>query len=149
MKALAIGRRRLLASSAPWLAAAFLTSLSLGAEPEGRKMWMSIGEKRFSIEMADTRAAREFVRLFPLTLEMPDLNGNEKHAKLPTALSAEATTPRTINKGDLMLYGTNTLVVFYEKFVSPYAYTRLGQIDRADELAPVLGPGTASITFSR
>lgn len=37
--------------------------------------------------------ARAFVAQLPLTLDMPDLNGNEKHVKLPRALPTNATRP--------------------------------------------------------
>jgi hypothetical protein len=38
----------------------------------------------------------------PLTLDMANLNGNEKHAKLPQTLLFSASRPRTIRQGDLM-----------------------------------------------
>ena len=73
--------------------------------PEERRMWMTVGERRFSITLADNEAARAFAALLPLTLDMPDLNGNEKHVKLPKALPANASRPGTIRNGDLMLWG--------------------------------------------
>lgn len=112
-------------------------------------MWMSIGERRFAITLADTEAARAFVAMLPLTIAMADLNGNEKHAELPKALPARASRPGTIRSGDLMLYGASTLVVFYLGFDSPYAYTRIGRVDHPDGLARALGRGDARIAFSR
>jgi hypothetical protein len=44
---------------------------------ESRRIWMTVGERRFSITLADNEAARAFAALLPLTLDMPDLNGNE------------------------------------------------------------------------
>lgn len=41
-------------------------------------MWMTIGERRFAIILADTEAARAFAALLPLTLDMEELKGNEK-----------------------------------------------------------------------
>ena len=55
-------------------------------------------------------AARAFAAQLPLTLDMSELNGNEKHADLPKALPANASRPGTIRNGDLMLYGADTLV---------------------------------------
>lgn len=43
-------------------------------------MWMTVGEQRFAIALADNAAARAFVTLLPLTLQMSDLNRNEKYA---------------------------------------------------------------------
>ena len=88
-------------------------------------MWMTVGERRFAITLTDNAAARAFAAQLPLTLDMSELNGNEKHAELPKPLPANASRPGTIRNGDLMLYGTNTLVVFYLTFNSSYAYTRV------------------------
>jgi hypothetical protein len=119
------------------------------ADPPGeRRIWMTVGERRFPITLGDNEAARAFAAQLPLTLDMPDLNGNEKHAKLPKALPQGAVKPGTIRAGDLMLWGADTLVVFYLTFDSPYPYTRLGAIEDPGALAQVLGRGTAKLTFS-
>ena len=115
--------------------------------PGERRIWMAVGERRFAVTLADNEAARAFVAQLPLTLDMPDLNGNEKHVKLPKALPTNATRPGTIRNGDLMLWGSDTLVVFYLTFDSPYSYTRLGRIEEAAALPQVLGPGQVRVTF--
>lgn len=112
-------------------------------------MWMTIGQRRFAITLADTEAARAFAGLLPLTIDMDDLNRNEKHAQLPTALPTAEIRPGRIHRGDLMLYGSRTLVVFYESFDSPYRYTRLGRVDDPAGLALALGSGSVRIRFSR
>lgn len=117
--------------------------------PEERRMWMTVGERRFAITLADNEAARAFAAMLPLTLDMPDLNGNEKHVKLPKALPANASRPGTIRNGDLMLWGADTLVVFYLTFDSPYSYTRLGRIDDPAALPRVLGRGQVRIAFTK
>jgi hypothetical protein len=109
------------------------------ARPEESRMWMTVGERRFAITLADNAAARAFAARLPLTLDMSDLNGNEKHAELREALPANASRPGTIRNGDLMLYGTTTLVVFYETFNSSYSYTRLGRVDDPADLPRALG----------
>lgn len=113
-----------------------------------QRVWMVVGERRFVVELADTRAARAFTALLPLALEMPDLNGNEKQVKLPRPLPTDTVRPGTIRNGDLMLWGADTLVVFYLPFESPYSYTRLGRVVDAAELPRVLGPGAVRITFT-
>lgn len=110
-------------------------------------MWMTVNERRFPIALADNTTARAFAAQLPLTLDMGELNGNEKHAKLPTSLPANASRPGTIRKGDLMLYGVDTLVVFYSTFDSMYSYTRIGRVDDPAGLAQALGPRSARITF--
>ena len=116
---------------------------------EKSRMWMTVGEKRFAITLADNAAARAFAALLPLTLEMSDLNSNEKYASLPEALPANASKPGTIHAGDLMLYGTDTLVVFYTTFESTYPYTRLGNVHDNANLAQVLGRHAVKVTLSQ
>jgi len=117
--------------------------------PEDKRMWMTVGDRRFSMTLADNEAARAFAALLPLTLDMPDLNGNEKHVKLPKGLPVNATKPGTIRNGDLMLWGSDTLVVFYLTFDSAYSYTRLGRVDDPAALPQVLGRGDVRISFTR
>ncbi|AZG11649.1 hypothetical protein EGT29_10115 [Pigmentiphaga sp. H8] len=111
-------------------------------------MWMTIGERRFSITLANNDAARALVVLLPLTLDMTELNGNEKYAKLPRRLPTNTERSGTIRSGDLMLYGSGTLVVFYLTFDSPYSYTRLGWVDDPAGLARELGGSGVRIEFS-
>lgn len=118
-------------------------------QPEESRMWMTVGERRFAITLTDSAAARAFSELLPLTLEMPDLNGNEKHVTLPKALPTNASRPGTIRDGDLMLYGSDTLVVFYLTFDSSYSYTRLGRVDDPAGLAQALGPRSVRVVFSK
>ncbi len=135
------------ASAAPATTSTTATAASI--QPEESRMWMTVGERRFAITLADTEAARAFVAMLPLTIDMPDLNSNEKHAKLPKALQTNTIRPGTIRNGDLMLYGSQTLVLFYLTFDSIYSYTRLGRVDDPAGLAEALGRGDVRIVFSK
>lgn len=135
--------------AAPGLPVAPVQLAQAATPSETTRMWMTIGQRRFAVALANNAAARAFAGLLPLTLDMPDLNGNEKHVPLPTVLPADPSTPGTIRNGDLMLYGSRTLVLFYLTFDSPYAYTRLGRVEDPAALAQALGRGSARITFSR
>jgi hypothetical protein len=112
-------------------------------------MWMTVGDRRFAITLSDNPAARAFAARLPLTLEMDELNANEKHGQLRQALPANESRPGTIRNGDFMLYGTNTLVVFYATFNSAYSYTRLGRVDDPTALPQVLGRHQVRVTFSK
>ena len=83
-----------------------------------------------------------------MTLDMSDLYGYEKHFRLPRSLPTNAVKPGTIRVGDVLLYGNETLVVFYETFRSTYSYTRIGHIANSDGLAQALGPGNQRIGFT-
>jgi hypothetical protein len=122
---------------------------AVSAQSEESRMWMTIGERRFAVTLTDNAAARAFVAQLPLTLDMSDLNGNEKHGDLPKPLPANASRPGTIRNGDLMLYGADTLVVFYLTFQSSYSYTRLGRVDDPSDLPRALGPRGVRVVFSK
>lgn len=136
--------------SAPTPANVAAENVDMAAQQtEESRMWMTVGERRFAITLTDGPAARAFAAQLPLTLDMADLNGNEKHAELPQALPVSASRAGTIHGGDLMLYGTTTLVVFYVTFDSSYSYTRLGRADDPESLAQALGQRAARISFSK
>lgn len=47
-----------------------------------------------------------------------------------------------------MLYGRDTVVVFYESFESSYSYTRLGQVADPTGLEQALGRGGIRVMLS-
>lgn len=79
---------------------------------------------------------------------MQELNGNEKYHYFDSALPTNASRPTGIHTGDLMLYGNNCLVLFYEDHTTSYSYTPIGRLDDPTGLERVLGSGSADITFS-
>jgi hypothetical protein len=118
-------------------------------KPAPVRAWMAVGQRRFGITLADTAAARAFAAAMPLSLEMAELNGNEKHADLRDPLPTSTIRPGTIRSGDLLLYGSRTVVVFYAPLESTYSYTRLGRVDDQEDLAQALGAQGVRVTFSR
>ena len=78
---------------------------------------------------------------------MTELNGNEKFFDLSNNLPTYAANPRTINAGDIMLWGSNTLVLFYKTFNTSYSYTRIGKIENPNGLSQALGSGNVTVTF--
>lgn len=115
--------------------------------PTGSKMKITIGNKTFSATLADNATATAFKTQLPLTVSMVELNGNEKYADLPRSIPTNAVNPGTIRSGDLMLYGSTTLVLFYKSFSTSYRYTKLGRIDDVTGLEDALGAGNVVVKF--
>lgn len=109
---------------------------------------LMVGDHTFSATLLDNETTRQLAELFPLTLDMSELNGNEKYFYLDGSLPTDSHQPGQINAGDLMLYGDNCLVLFYEGFSSGYSYTRLGSVDDPAGLAEALGAGDVEVAFS-
>ena len=108
---------------------------------------MNIGGREFTIRLEDTEAARELSKRLPLSLEMTELNGNEKYANLASPLPTSVEKVGKIEMGDVMLWGNDCLVVFYKSFVTSYSYTRIGHVTEADGLAKAAGKGNVTIDF--
>ncbi len=116
-------------------------------EEEKNMFDMEIGEQNFSAILYDNETTRALIEQFPMTLNMEELNGNEKYYYLSDSLPTNASRPSSIHTGDFMLYGNNCLVLFYESFSTFYNYTPLGRIDNSDGLAEALGSSNVQIIF--
>ena len=109
---------------------------------------LSAGGHDFTATLEDNTTAQAFVDQLPLTLNMDELNGNEKYCYLSTTLPAAPVNPGTIHAGDIMLYGSSCIVIFYKTFTTSYSYTKIGHIDNVENLQAALGAGDVSVTFS-
>ncbi|KAH6699967.1 hypothetical protein BKA61DRAFT_621370 [Leptodontidium sp. MPI-SDFR-AT-0119] len=109
---------------------------------------LTIGSAVFTASLLNNPTVSAFQQLLPLNLQMSELNGNEKHADLPTALPTSATNPGAIRTGDIMLYGSRTLVLWYEDYSSGFTYTRIGTVDNPEGLAAAVGSGSVDVGFA-
>ena len=102
----------------------------------------------FRAEISGEAADELYARL-PLSLGMRELNGNEKYFYADFTLPVSPYRPGRIEAGDIMLYGDDCIVLFYESFDTSYSYTRIGKITDPDGLADALGSGNVTVVFSR
>ena len=125
---------------------------SSGEEQESTEeivMKITINGRTFTAKADGGAAAQAFARLLPLDVTMSELNGNEKYYYLDEPLPQNAQRVGRIEAGDIMLWGDDCIVVFYESFNTSYRYTRLGKVINAENLAHAAGAGTAQVTFGR
>jgi hypothetical protein len=113
------------------------------------KMKITIGAAVFTATLNNNATATAFRAMLPLTINMDELNGNEKFYYFSTTLPTNASSGGNIQVGDLMLYSNNCLVLFYEGFNTSYSYTRLGKIDNTAGLVAALGAGSVTVKFEK
>lgn len=106
-----------------------------------------IGSKIFTAKLLNSATGAAFKARLPLTISMSELNGNEKLYRFPSNLPVGASNPGRINTGELMIYGDNTLVLFYRSFPTSYPYTTLGRINDTTGLAAAVGSGSVIVSF--
>jgi hypothetical protein len=114
---------------------------------DSMKLKIIIGTNIFTATFYNNATATAFKAKLPMTILMTELNGNEKYFDLSDNLPTNASNPGTIQTGDLMLYGSSTLVLFYKTFSTSYSYTRLGRIDNPSGLAAALGSASVTVMF--
>lgn len=111
------------------------------------KIKITIGANSFVAALYDNETANAFAALLPLTITMNEVNGNEKYHYLSGNLPASPENLSTIHNGDLMLYGSNCIVLFYETFNTSYSYTKIGTVDNPTALEAALGSNNPIVTF--
>ncbi|MBD5111305.1 MAG: hypothetical protein HDT42_02040 [Ruminococcaceae bacterium] len=117
-------------------------------EEDDLEIKITVNGRAFSATLYDNETARAFKERLPLTLDMSELNGNEKYYYLPEGLPKNSSRPSGINTGDIMLYGSDCLVIFYDSFSTSYSYTPIGKIDGPNGLAAALGSGNVQVSFN-
>lgn len=106
-----------------------------------------IGSSDFSAKLYDNKTVRELIKKFPVTYNMSELNGNEKYYYMSESIPTDSKVPDNINKGEIMLYGSDCLVIFYDTFPNSYSYTKLGYIEDTSKLENAVGKGNIDIKF--
>ena len=107
------------------------------------KVYIKIDNKKLGIDLENNSTTSALIKLLPLELSMSDLNGNEKYVYLNESLPTNTYSPNHIEAGDVMLFGDNCLVIFYESFDTSYSYSKIGHINNL----PSLDDGNISISI--
>jgi len=96
----------------------------------------------FNGPLADT-----FIKKIPVTIKMKELNGNEKYYNFTESFPVKNEKVGSIEVGDLMFFGSDTFVLFYNDFPTSYSYTKLGKIDNTRGLDKLLGTGNIDVSI--
>ena len=118
------------------------------AERGGINITLSMGQKIFQAKLDDNAAARAFIKLLPVTLDMSELNGNEYYKYLDISLPVQSSKPKAISAGDIKLYGSDCVVIFYKSFTTSYSYTPLGKIINVNGLEDALKSCGGKVTLA-
>lgn len=110
---------------------------------------ISVGEKIFYANLENNPSTQELIKKLPLEVEMTELNGNEKYYKFAENFPSDDKKISEIREGDLMLYGSSYLVIFYKNFSTSYSYTRLGKIENAENLPEILGSDNIRVKIEK
>lgn len=111
------------------------------------KIKVTIGSNKYTATLSDNPTATAFIAMLPMTINMYEHAGNEKYCNLSSNLPTAASNPRTIRNGDIMLFGSSTIVLFYKTFSTAYSYTRIGAIDNPEGLEKALSTGNIMVTL--
>lgn len=110
---------------------------------------IKVNNKTFKAKVFNTDTGRAFLKLLPLTIRMSELNSNEKYYYMDKSLPVNSESVCNIRSGEIMLYGSDCLVLFYDSFKTPYSYTKIGYIENTDGLKNALGNGNPTVVFSK
>ena len=102
-------------------------------ESQIMKIRLKIDDKVITATLNDSKTARDFVSLLPLTLTMNDLFRREKFARLPRAISEEGKRSHTYEVGQVVYWSPGPdVAIFYrndgEKIPNPGIIV-IGKID--------------------
>lgn len=122
---------------------------TMGSEAVNNRIKLSISQREYEAVWEDNPASRQVMAKFPITLEMEELNGNEKYYQFAESFPTADEDIGQIHAGDIMLFAGHYVVIFYQDFPNNYRYTRLGYIENPQGLAEALGTGKAEISFCK
>lgn len=112
--------------------------------------YIHVGAKQLTVKTADTTAAKELMTMLEEKDLIISMTGNsfEQYGSLGRSLTAKD-SQITAQAGDVLLYNSNTVCVFYGS--NSYSYTRIGKIQNTSkqELQTLLSGGNLSMTFSK
>lgn len=106
----------------------------IDVEEKSEEMKLIINEEEYEVILEDNDTVKSLMAHVPLKVIMNELNGNEKYVYLDFNIPSDSEDVKKIEKGDVMLYGSSCLVIFYKSFETNYSYTKIGHINNLKDL---------------
>ena len=113
------------------------------------KYFIRINNVDYLFELKSTEAANQIKEKLPFTVKMTNLNGNEVYHKFDDSFKKNEKSVGTINTGDIHLYKSDTLVLFYKTFSTSYQYTEVGNLVNKTNLDTVIGSGDVTVQWCK
>ena len=102
---------------------------------------MRIQDDVYSVTLNNTRAAKYFAAMMPITLTLEDYAGSEKISNLPSRLDRSDSPAGTdAKKGDIAYYAPwGNIALFYGDAGYAHGLVALGKIDEGSEILSIYG----------
>lgn len=118
------------------------------SESNATEVIITAGGKEFNAVFYKNETTDALLKKLPVTINMKDLNSNEKYYYFDEAFPNNSEKVGSIKAGDIMLYGDSCVVLFYESFNTSYSYTKIGYIEKAQDLESALSTSAVDVTFN-
>lgn len=111
------------------------TNANTNTKKEENVMKININSEKYVINVENEALMEEIYNALPETFTMNELNGNEKYYYLNSTMkNANSEAVGQVQKGDVMLFGSDCLVIFYDSFETEFRYTKIGHIDNLGDI---------------
>ena len=111
------------------------TNANTNTKKEENVMKININSEKYVINVENEALMEEIYNALPETFTMNELNGNEKYYYLNSTMkNANSEAVGQVQKGDVMLFESDCLVIFYDSFETEFKYTKLGHIDNLGDI---------------
>jgi hypothetical protein len=101
----------------------------------------------FKCTFEENETTKELIKRFPLKMKMVDLNGTEKYHTLEEPLPVRIQPVDKVRYGDILLFQSRYLAVFYDTFDPVKQYSIVGKIDNPEQLREAVGTGSITALF--
>ena len=95
---------------------------------------IKMGTKSYKAKSTSTKTTQSFLESLPVTIQMNDVDGNQKYGCMYYKIANESAKTNKVKKGDVLLSGESCVISAYEDFKTINKYVVLGHIDNFDDV---------------